>query len=601
MIILQKLKWSNCFSYGPDNELDLSDANVTQILGSNGAGKSSIPLIIEEVLFNKNSKGIKKGDIQNRFINKGYKISLEFKKDGVDYAISVTRTGSTLKAKLTENGEDISSHTATNTYKSLQEILGLDFKTFSQVVYQSTNSSLQFLTATDTNRKKFLIDLLHLESYMQLFDFFKKESTAINLKVAGIEGEIATVENWLSSNNLSDTTIVELESEEISTEEEEKEIRSLTEEIEKISEKNKKIRKNNSNREELESIDLHKYDEYGDLQRQTYDDLSTEAGQWKTKGTSAKAVVEKVKNLKGKCPTCEQEIDPDFQAELINTHQAMVDEAREQLATIKEKVNDIKNRNQLVELKEHDQRRWEDLFRSVDTSLPVRELDQGELRTRLADLQGRVSDKQASLERVRNRNKRARDRNARISVILEQRSGMEEQLHELTNKLNELETDASNLDLLKKAFSTNGLVAYKIENLVKELEDLVNEYLAELSDGKFTLAFIISKDKLNVSLTDNGASVDISALSSGELARVNTSTLLAIRKLMSSISKSRINILFLDEVISTLDENGREKLVDVLTSEPELNTYLVSHQWSHPLLTKLYVSKYNNISKVEAV
>ena len=58
MITLKKLKWSNCFSYGPDNELDLADNTVTQIIGTNGMGKSSIPLIIEEVLYNKNSKGI---------------------------------------------------------------------------------------------------------------------------------------------------------------------------------------------------------------------------------------------------------------------------------------------------------------------------------------------------------------------------------------------------------------------------------------------------------------------------------------------------------------------------------------------------------------
>ena len=78
MITLKKLKWSNCFSYGPNNELDLDDNTVTQIIGTNGMGKSSIPLIIEEVLYNKNSKGIKKADIPNRYINKGYNISLNF-------------------------------------------------------------------------------------------------------------------------------------------------------------------------------------------------------------------------------------------------------------------------------------------------------------------------------------------------------------------------------------------------------------------------------------------------------------------------------------------------------------------------------------------
>ena len=69
MITLQKLKWNNVFSYGADNELDLSENGVTQILGTNGMGKSSIPLIVEEALYNKNSKGIKKADIPNRYLD----------------------------------------------------------------------------------------------------------------------------------------------------------------------------------------------------------------------------------------------------------------------------------------------------------------------------------------------------------------------------------------------------------------------------------------------------------------------------------------------------------------------------------------------------
>ena len=168
----------------------------------------------------------------------------------------------------------------------------------------------------------------------------------------------------------------------------------------------------------------------------------------------------------------------------------------------------------------------------------------------------------------------------------------------MSNTVREYETLLANFEVLKKSFSTNGLLAYKIENLVKELEELVNTYLAELSDGRFTLQFVVSNDKLNVEVTDNGNPVDILALSSGELARVNTATLSAIRKLMSSISKSRINILFLDEVINVLDETGREKLVEVLLGEENLNTYVVSHQWTHPLLSKIEIVKENNISSL---
>jgi len=125
---------------------------------------------------------------------------------------------------------------------------------------------------------------------------------------------------------------------------------------------------------------------------------------------------------------------------------------------------------------------------------------------------------------------------------------------------------------------------------------MTNHYLAEFSDGRFALNFVIQSDKLNVEVSDNGNIIDITALSSGELARVNIATLVAIRRLMSSISSSRINVLFLDEVNQALDEQGKEKVVEVLLKEDDLNTYLVSHGWTHPLLEKIEIIKENNIS-----
>ena len=255
MITLQTLRWDNCFSYGSGNELQLDDNTVTQILGTNGMGKSSIPLIIEEALYNKNSKGIKKADIPNRYVNNGYNIYLSFSKDQDQYEITINRK-TNIKVKLEKNGMDISSHTATNTYKTLQEILGVDFKTFSQLVYQNTNASLQFLTATDANRKKFLIDLLHLEKYVELFEVFKNASKEVTSTSNTIGGKLATVEKWLETNKLDDTSILPMLDLEIDTSDDEKLIRSLLLEIENISEKNKKIQQNNQYKALLDQIDL---------------------------------------------------------------------------------------------------------------------------------------------------------------------------------------------------------------------------------------------------------------------------------------------------------------------------------------------------------
>ena len=155
-------------------------------------------------------------------------------------------------------------------------------------------------------------------------------------------------------------------------------------------------------------------------------------------------------------------------------------------------------------------------------------------------------------------------------------------------------------NILNKTFSTTGLVAYKIECLVKDLEDVTNQYLVDLSDGRFQISFkVSSSDKLNVVITDNGRDIEILALSGGERARVNVATLLAIRKLMQTLSSSRINLLILDETVEALDSFGKEKLVEVLLKEEHLNTFLVSHGFTHPLLEKINVIKENNVSRIE--
>lgn len=597
MITLKKLQWSNCFSYGPDNEIVLDDNTVTQIIGTNGMGKSSIPLIIEEALFNKNSKGIKKADIPNRYINNGYDICLNFTKDEDDYTITINRR-SNVKVKLEKNGEDVSSHTATNTYKTIQEIVGIDFKTFTQLVYQNTNASLAFLTATDTNRKKFLIELLQLEKYVELFEVFKSASRDITLEVAEYETYIRTIEKWLLDNNLGDTTVLPMLNEDILMEDDEKQLQHLMAEVSNISEKNKKISKNNSLKTMLRSIDLAKAQNISVAGIESYDDIQSEVGSLNQIAAGSKKDIEKLEKLGDSCPTCEQAIDSSFKDGLLDAARALGENAKGQIDHLEKRINEIKENNRLFQSKQQTERDWNDLYRSIDQSLPSNLVDEEQLNERIERVQGNLDTARAKLESQRRENERRVKNNTRIELVQERAEKLTKELEEGVSKLAVVKELSSNLEVLKKSFSTNGLVAYKIENLVKELEELVNYYLTELSDGRFTLEFVVNNDRLNVQIGDNSATVDILALSSGELARVNTATLLAIRKLMSSISKSRINVLFLDEVINVLDDVGREKIVEVLLEE-DLNTYIVSHGWTHPLLEKVEVVKIDNVSRLE--
>ncbi|MBL6840567.1 MAG: hypothetical protein ISQ84_00270 [Pelagibacterales bacterium] len=598
MITLKILKWSNCFSYGEGNELDLASTRLTQILGYNGAGKSSIPLILEEVLFNKNSKGIKKADIPNRELQNGYSISLTFSKESDEYEIDLQRK-SNLKVKFIKNGEDIGSHTATNTYKTIQEVLGVDFKTFTQVVYQHPNASLNFLTATDANRKKFLIDLLGLEKYVNLFEIFKEASRGVEQEYAQLEGRISTVEKWLENNKLTDTTPRELVNLPKISDEDEEALSSLMAEIKNISSTNRQISQNNQYKSMLKEINIQEIQAIEASEHISYDELQSQLGAIAGSIGSGQKIIKKMENLENVCPTCEQPVTEDFKKKHISEEEEKVKIEKDKHTNIQKKIKEIQENNENFAIKTRKQKEWEELYRSVDSTLPTVLVDEEVLKVRITNIRNTIAIQKNEIDVMQRENEARSAYNAKIEVITEQTAEFEKQLEEVVSRYNVLGIKKGNLEILKKAFSTNGLIAYKIENLVKELEELTSEYLAELSDGRFTLNFAVNNDKLNVEITDNGNVVDILALSSGELARVNTATLLAIRKLMSSLSSSRINVLFLDEVMTVLDEVGKEKLVEVLLEE-ELNTYLVNHGWSHPLLEKVEVIKSSSISRLVA-
>lgn len=595
-VVLKSIEWDNCFSFGAKNSIDLSSEPLTQIIAPNGYGKSSIPLIMEEVLYNKNSKGVKKSDIPNRLLDGSYNIKLAFTVDNDSYLVSTERS-SNIKVRLFKNEEDISSHTATNTFKQIEELIGIDFKTFQQLVYQSTNSSLAFLTATDTARKKFLIDLFDLSEYTRLFDLFKEAAKSLGTEVSTLEGKIETINKWVKNNSELDLEYMPIldipDRPDFSSE-----IGDLSSKISNVEEINTKIMKNESLKNKLKQIDIDELKEH-DLVEQSYDEYQHEIGTLQSSKTAADTVLKKLKGLEDKCPTCLQDIDRNFYDDLIVENTTVSSHASGRIETLTSAIEQIKSENKLIANIKTKIAEYERLEQQVDLSLSTSFLDASDLENDLQEIKNKLAVATANINQLTAANNEALKHNSKIDIYLEQNEKFAADLKEAKEDIWELTEKYKNLEVLKKAFSTNGLIAYKLENLVKDLEVFTNEYLSELSDGRFTIEFSISSDKLNVIVTDEGKEISISAPSSGEMARINISTLLAIRKLMSSISRNTINVLFLDEVISVLDDYGRERLVEVLLKEEGLNTFLVSHSWTHPLVDKLVIKKKDGISWID--
>lgn len=597
MITIKQLRWANAFSYGKDNKIDFISAPLTQLVGRNGHGKSSIALILEEVLFNKNSKGIKKADILNRHIkDKTYTIELDFNRDDVDYTIKSSR-GTAQTVKLFKEGVDISAHTATATYKMIEDILGFDHKSFAQIVYQSNASSLEFLTAPDTARKKFLIEILNLGKYTRAAEVFKEVSTQLTKDITAVQSQVNTVSSWLNKYEKTDLTLKdvvtapELDTTLIT------EASALDSSINSIESTNKKISQNNTYKQLQSKIKLTPVPEKPEEGIEGY---QAEVAKLSKTVSDAQSFVKKMKALHGTCPTCLSDIDEEKVAELIEEKTGEAEIAAVETMSYTQKIVEIKQQKTAWQEAQKAQEDWEKYHALIDTELPETLLDKQTLQQQFTELQNSIASVKRKIVEAEQHNKEVTAHNTKVDLVSKQLVEMNQELETYSGKLHELSERMSILNVLTKTFSTTGLVAYKIESLVKDLEDITNKYLVDLSDGRFQIGFKISaSDKLNVVITDNGKDIEILALSGGEKARVNVATLLAIRKLMQTLSSSRINLLILDETVETLDTDGKEKLVEVLLQEEHLNTFLVSHGFSHPLLEKINVIKRNNISQIE--
>ena len=606
-IILETLKFNNMFSYGADNELDINKNKITQLTAPNGSGKSTIALIIQELLFSKNIKNIKKGDISNRYAtSKDWSGSLTFSVNNKEYVVNVKRSGATSKVSLLENGIDISDHKVPDTYKKLSNILGMKFEVFSQLTYQSSTDLLDFIKATDTNRKKFLINLFGLGKYVGIGDALKVNLSSLEKDLATKNGEMNTVKSFLETTQLVD------QKEEISVPEVDESLRSkiarLKNELEDYETQCKKIDRNNALIEDRNSLKFDMSLKSPELNDSINDEFETAKNNVSKRKNHISNINKQLKDIDtaDKCYACGQQID--------NTHSMLMKANLEEDLFSSKKELEIEEQK-LQELqkvlddyfkldKEYGRNlaaidKFENLTQIIDSSLPVEYPDYTQIETEAKKLSKTLFEQEKERDFAKEHNEQVKIHNTKLEALQEQKRQFLVRQQLLNNDIISLTSKIKNITILKKAFSTTGIVAFKLENLTKELEDTINRYLSELSDGKFQIIFRLEGEKLNIIVVNDGKESPVETVSGGEFSRIQTAILLSIRSLLSKIGGNYINLLFLDEITGVLDDAGKEKLIDILQEEDNMNVFLISHDFTHPLIEKVSIIKENNISYIE--
>ena len=606
-IVLNDLKFSNMFSYGEkENCIRFNNNKITQLTAPNGSGKSSIALILQEVLFNKNIKGIKKADIINKWgKTKNWWAELNFAVDGNPYNIKVNRTGAKSEVSFFQDKKDLSEHKVLDTYNSIRDLLNLDFNIFSQLTYQSSIDLLEFLKATDTNRKKFLINLFNLEKYIKIGEVLKiKLNSELKEKVL-LHGELKTIKSFLESTTISEKKII-VDVPEVN-EDLVKQLGLLEKQIEDYSNICKKIDKNNMYIQERNLLKFDLSMKAPKESQEVYDNLDEFKNDINKllihKRNVEKSLVEI--DTSDTCYACGQKIDNSQAKELMKgldkdlyETEIKLDALKEELEYAKDAVESYENSLEKYNKNKRAITKFEDLTQVIDETIAVDYPNFGDIETQIKDLRVTINVQTKERQNALTHNQDVGIHNAKVDALIEQKEDFLSRQKVVENDIISVSDRVNNLEILKKAFSTSGIVAFKLENLTKELEVTINRYLSLLSDGQFQVSFRLDKEKLNIVVSNNGIDAPIETVSGGEFSRIQTAILLAIRNLLSKLGGSSVNLLFLDEITGVLDDEGKEKLIEVLSEEEELNVFLISHDFTHPLIEKISINKENNISEL---
>jgi DNA repair exonuclease SbcCD ATPase subunit len=210
MIVFKSVQWKNFLSTGNSpNKVLLNRSQTTLIIGKNGEGKSTILDALCFSLFGKPFRNINKGQLVNSINGKGCVVEIEFDINGKEYKI--IRGIKPNVFEIWQDGEMINQDAASRDYQKIleQQVLKLNYKTFTQVVILGSASFVPFMQLPTTQRREVIEDILDIRIFSTMNSLLKERVQETKDAIIKIENEIATAKTKVESQTQIIKTISE--------------------------------------------------------------------------------------------------------------------------------------------------------------------------------------------------------------------------------------------------------------------------------------------------------------------------------------------------------------------------------------------------------
>jgi len=553
MLKFLKIKYKNFLSSGNYwTEIQFTKHNSTLVIGKNGAGKSTFLDALTFVLFNKPFRKINKGQLVNSMNEKACVVEIDFE-IGKDTWKIIRGIKPTI-FEIHKNGSVLDQASASNDQQKWleQNILKLNYKSFTQIVVLGSSNFVPFMQLPSQHRREVVEDLLDIKVFSSMNDIAK-----INIK--SLRDEVKELQ--YKKENCKDKIDIQ---------------EKFIEEIEKrnnadIQSKQSKLIGIENTKQSL--LDSNKV-------------ILSESDDYQKKLIEVSNASSKLKNLQkvstiteeheffqenSVCPTCTQSIEDEFRLNKI--------------ADISNKKTEIESACEDLEKTIQEEQLNESKFLKLSREITKLNNEINSNNVKISELQSQYGDLQQEIQKLVTRNE---DTNSEYEKLKNLKKSLDEILTSISTKKEEL----SNYEFIHLLLKDDGAKTKIIKKYLPLINKNLNKYL-ELME--FPVNFTLDEEFNEKALNPIYEDFSYSSFSEGEKMRIDLSILFTWREIAKVKNSINTNLLILDEVFdSSLDDFGTDnfsKIIKYVISKS--NVFVISHK------TDELIDKFDSVIKFE--
>ena len=544
MITFKYVRWKNLLSTGNQfTEIQLDRSPTTLIIGENGAGKSTILDALCFGLFNKPFRSISKSQLINSVNGGGTIVEVEFIVGGKE--VRVVRGIKPNKFEVYVNDNMINQDANARDYQKHleQQILGLNYRSFTQVVILGSSTFVPFMQLSTKARREVVEDILDIKVFSLMNFLLKNKNKELTEEIRNVEYQYDLTNEKISLQEKFIEDVINNKS------------TIIAENRQKIYDNNFTI---NARNDDILSHETTKQNLSFDAEEQTKIEqkikklTQTEAALKNRKSEHDRQI--QFFQTNDECPTCEQPITE-------STKQTKIESSSTKIGEIENGIRDLQG----MEREEKD--RLDTILSDLE-KIRSADVEIAKIRASITEMEKFNAKLQKDVETYESGSVSEEDK-----TKLAELKGTIKYIDEQKSKLNE---DRFYIDIAKNLLQDSGIKTKIVKQYLPIMNKLVNTYLSSMD---FFVNFNIDENFQETIKSRFRDEFSYASFSEGEKMRIDLALLFTWRAVAKMKNSTNTNLLILDEIFdSSLDGTGTDDFLKILNTFSDQNVFVISHK-----------------------